>query len=105
MKCPKCKGYGIVGSAVPDILRGRGAIFSSNECEMCNGTGEVQTNEEWFCGLSTEEKAEFSMRVLKNCEWCLDGGSPQECPFNEFSEHCPAESKENMVKWLKEKHE
>ena len=58
-ECPKCKGYGIVGGAVPDILRGRGAIFSSNECDMCHGSGEVQmTNEEWFCTLSTEEKAE-----------------------------------------------
>ena len=61
------------------------------------------TNEEWFCSLSTEEKAEFLMRVFKNCAWCLDGGSPQECPFNEFLD-CPAESKENMMKWLKEKH-
>ena len=66
---------------------------------------DTTTNEEWFTRLSTEEKAEFAMRVFKNCTWCLDGGSPQECPFNEFSEHCPAESKENMVKWLKEKHE
>lgn len=92
MKCPECGGVGRIH-------------YGEEWCSACNGTGEVQTNEEWFCGLSTEEKAEFSMRVLKNCEWCLDGGSPQECPFNEFSEHCPAESKENMVKWLKEKHE
>ena len=64
----------------------------------------IQTNEEWFASLTTEEKAEFSMRVFKNCVWCLDGGNPQECPFNEFSEHCPAESKENMMKWLKQMH-
>lgn len=63
---------------------------------------EPMTNEEWFCSLSTEEKAEFSMRVFKNCAWCLDGSL---CPFNEFPEHCPTESKENMMKWLKEKHE
>lgn len=79
------------------------------KCPICGGTGDTvnnipPTNEQWFCSLSTEEKAEFSMRVFKNCTWCLDGGSPQECPFNEFSEHCPAESKENMMKWLKEKH-
>lgn len=59
-----------------------------------------QTNEEWFCSLSTEKKVEFSMRVFKNCTWCLDGGNPQECPFNAFLD-CPAESKENMMKWLK----
>lgn len=53
---------------------------------------------------SPEALAEFSMRVFKNCAWCLDGGSPEECPFNAFLD-CPAESKENMVKWLKEKRE
>ena len=67
-------------------------------------SGEPMTNEEWFTSMSTEEKAEFAMRVFKNCAWCLDGGSPNECPFNEFL-HCPAESKENMVKWLKEIHD
>ena len=66
--------------------------------------GEPMTNEEWFTSMSTEEKAEFAMRVFKICAWCLDGGSPNECPFNEFL-HCPAESKENMVKWLKEIHD
>lgn len=29
------------------------------------------TNEEWFSALPTEEKAEFSMRVFKNCAWCF----------------------------------
>ena len=59
-ECPKCKGYGIVGSAVPDILRGRGAIFSSNECDMCHGSGEVQmTNEEWLRSCTTEQLAEW----------------------------------------------
>lgn len=34
------------------------------KCDMCNGTGEVQmTNEEWFCGLSTDEKAEFLVMI------------------------------------------
>lgn len=34
------------------------------ECKKCHGTGivEPQTNEEWFCGLSTEEKARFITR-------------------------------------------
>ena len=59
-ECPKCNGYGIVGSAVPDILRGRGHIFSSIECPQCHGSGEVpMTNEEWLKSLSTKELAEF----------------------------------------------
>lgn len=76
-----------------------------DSCILFSRNSKPMTNEEWFCNLSTEEKAEFSMRVFLNCTWCLDGGNPKECPFNEFSEHCPAESKENMMKWLKEKHE
>ena len=65
-ECPKCKGYGIVGSAVPDILRGRGAIFSSNECDMCHGSGEVEmTNEEWIKSLDTEGLVDYLYEVHK----------------------------------------
>ena len=65
-ECPKCKGYGIVGSAVPDILRGRGAIFSSNECDMCHGSGEVpMTNEEWIKQANTEQLAEWMASVVQ----------------------------------------
>ena len=50
--CPKCKGEGEF--FWDDHCQG---MFM--ECDMCNGTGEVQmTNEEWFCTLPTEEKAE-----------------------------------------------
>ena len=92
--CPKCNGRGKI---LYDWL-------PNETCHKCNGTGYVDmTNEEWFVSLPTEEKAEFSMRVFKNCAWCLDGGSPKECPFNEFL-NCPAESKENMMKWLKQPH-
>ena len=100
MKCPICNGKGYVYNALGSF---------NEDCGHCQGTGKVRvegeplTNEEWFCQLSTEEKAEFSMRVFCNCSWCLDGGSPKECPFNEFL-NCPAESKENMMKWLKEMH-
>ena len=88
-ECPKCKGYGIVGSAVPDILRGRGAIFSSNECDMCHGSGEVEmTNEEWLKSMNTEQFAEA-------LAWIEDRGE------------LPTVRKENVKafeKWLKEKH-
>jgi len=52
--CPKCGGIGIV-----TLDSGKKA-----RCSFCHSSGEVpkektmQTNEEWFCGLSTEEKAE-----------------------------------------------
>lgn len=46
MKCLKCNGTGIDDDRLT--------------CYECGGTGEVeQTNEEWFCQLSTEEKATF----------------------------------------------
>lgn len=96
-ECPKCKGYGIVGSAVPDILSGRGAIFSSNECDMCHGSGEVSevemTNEEWFCSLSTEEKAKW---ITENITVYADDWVKSD---EKLLNHA------TWVEWLKEKHE
>ena len=60
MKCPKCNGTG-----KENILMGL-------NCDMCNGTGEVEaTNEEWFCSLSTEEKAKriINIAVNSNCDY------------------------------------
>lgn len=91
--CPKCKGYGIVGSAVPDILRGRGAIFSSNECDMCHGSGEVeQTNEEWMRSATFEELAGAIY------EWYSQG-------HIEGKVGKQLSSVTMVVEWLKEKHE
>ena len=103
-ECPKCKGYGIIGDAVPDILRGRGHIFSSNECDMCHGSGEVEmTNEDWFCGLSTEEKAKWMAKHMSFCEIC----EIQTCR----GDGCQRFDRGSMTEtdafreWLKEKHE
>ena len=55
MKCPNCDGKGVVH------VRNIHAI-----CGKCKGFGWIdepqkkpQTNEEWFCGLPTEEKAKW----------------------------------------------
>jgi hypothetical protein len=89
-ECPKCKGYGIVGSSVPDILRGRGHIFSSNECDMCHGSGEVpMTNEEWLKQANTEQLATFLAIVQYD-------GTDLTLKKNQV---------EKWVEWLKEKHE
>lgn len=47
MICPNCDGSGR-------------DMFES-ECRFCGGMGIVEplTNEEWFCELSTEDKARF----------------------------------------------
>ena len=98
-ECPKCKGYGIVGSAVPDILRGRGAIFSSNECDMCHGSGEVpMTNEEYLRSCTTEQLAEFIADVcygLLDDVWSNDGDTS--CDYRETE-------KNYWVEWLKQPH-
>ena len=55
MKCQLCDGKG-------EYMH---AIGGYRPCEHCNGTGKiVQTNEEWFCSLSTEEKAEHIKIIL-----------------------------------------
>ena len=47
MKCPECGGVGRIH-------------YGEEWCSACNGTGEVeQNNEEWFDTLSTEEKAKW----------------------------------------------
>ncbi len=61
------------------------------------------TNEEWFCSLSTEEKANFLLRIFGNCGWCRDGGNPKFCP-TDFENSCLFED-DGLVKWLKEKHD
>jgi hypothetical protein len=69
-KCPKCNGTGFVPTNVFGV---NGAI----KCDFCDGTGvfitnavEPITNEEWFCGLSTDEKTDkltdFSFWLVPN---------------------------------------
>ena len=64
MKCPICHGKGRIQdhkyNEEHDIEY---LVYCEKKCEYCNGTGEVneplQTNEEWFANLSTEEKATY----------------------------------------------
>ena len=58
MKCPECDGRGYLEELLPTKFMGRFTQYKAIECSVCHGKGEVQTNEEWFAGLSTEEKAE-----------------------------------------------
>lgn len=101
MKCTQCNGFGFI-----DNLEGDGLI-----CPKCNGTGEykpfdtdveldklyptIQTNEEWFCQLPTEEKAEwlieFAIRFIP-------------CELTVLSEKIKT-YKNNILEWLKEAHE
>ena len=104
MKCPNCNGTG--KRFVPtnkNAITGNGYTA---DCLFCNGTGEIEvTNEEWFCGLSTEEKAKWMFRLTYKCYWCgreyekTKKYNEKECPFQK----CLEDSK-GFKKWLKEKH-
>ena len=68
MKCPECDGTGKVQKWFYERT-GFGKcekVCGDVKCEWCNGTGELeQTNEEWFCSLPTEEKAEVLTHLEK----------------------------------------
>ena len=56
----------------------------------------VQTNEEWFCGLSTEDKAEAITDMIEECvEWNYG------IRMNEVRNKI---QRDYVVRWLKEKH-
>ena len=87
MECRYCKGTGTTNWCI------NGTFIT---CPACNGTGidvpdeeqeepQEQTNEEWFCTLSTEEKAEVLLRFYYQ-DVCMN-------------------TKQSVVEWLKEVHE
>ena len=62
-----------------------------------------QTNEEWFCGLSTEEKADWLDKVAENCCQICDETNKTICRSN-IAWGCKFESKQAWESWLKEVH-
>jgi len=76
-------------------------------CPDCHGTGTVRvegkpiTNEEWFCNLSTEEKAKFILKKFINGSLC------DICRWD-CRERCFVRSDEEEIKvvqeWLKAVH-
>ena len=84
MQCSKCNGMGIL----IDGMGGTAII-----CQKCNGSGKEQNNEEWFCDLSTEKKAEVIAEKIKHAQL-------QYVPtYGTFT------NSDWWEKWLKEKHE
>ena len=65
------------------------------ECKKCHGTGivEPQTNEEWFCGLSTKEKSEW---LSNRDEFIYDCGQRGFTP--------KIMDKDEWQEWLKQPH-
>ena len=102
MICPKCNGRGTVGYYDVDH-------FVDVECDRCHGSGEVSevemTEEEWFCNLSTEEKARFLHDIQFSCNTCtltsfrFYKSNIMKCPLQVSC------AKENgIVEWLKQPH-
>ena len=86
-KCKNCDGKGF------NLLMDRFGTMRKVGCAVCYGTGEVkksteQTNEEWFCCLSTKKKAEWFTEMAS---WIV--------AMNQSNE-----PKKEWNKWLKEKH-
>lgn len=88
MKCKHCNGTGATNWYV-------NRAFVT--CPYCGGTGEVdseQTNEEWFCQLPTEEKAEW---LIEFAIMCIP------CELTVLSKKIKT-YKNNILEWLKEAH-
>ena len=68
------------------------------DCRKCKGTGVIEnepmTNEEWFCGLETEEKAKWLSRHSQFMYGCGQMETTPKIMYEEDWEY-----------WLKEKHE
>jgi hypothetical protein len=77
-----------------------------DSCILFSRNSKPQTNEEWFCQLSTEEKAKFLFEHgVICCQFCKGDCieidyKTKECKYNVS----PTYSYTGIIKWLKEKH-
>ena len=100
LSCPQC-GF----PRIRDVGNG---VYQCDDCGTHFDKHEniVQTKEEWFCGLSTEEKAEFLWNythdLLTDWEHVNDPMFRQMPLKNVLGDNCT--KKEAWVKWLKEVH-
>ena len=99
MKCPRCDGNGKYKTIFGNIVI----------CDFCYGTGEIaysddnriepignkkpKTNEEWFCTLSTEEKARFFDKI------CYSAWGDINSRFRDMADYT------DWVEWLKQPHQ
>lgn len=63
-----------------------------------------QTNEAWFCSLSTEEKAEWLETIMRLSGTCEFIGGCFKCPLQPCGDIVDFE-RQIWLAWLKEKHE
>lgn len=89
MRCSDCKSRKYCDNA-DKVNYCAGYIFDDSK-------PQEQTNEEWFCGLSTEEKADLMSRMVgcSNCPIPKDGRSCMGTYSGCWHE---------IIKWLKQPH-
>lgn len=93
MKCKYCNGTGTIQKIIYEDWQKDEIVRSAVKCTRCNGNGEVQmTNEEWFCGLSTEEKAKAIVCLAHNASALA------------IEYHCADSDVEAICIWLKGVH-
>ena len=84
MKCPTCESC--------EYAQYCGATEIMRKCERHNKKVK-QTNEEWFCSLSTEEKAKFLVMIEMSAMHPVKRGSIDTKKFIE-----------DVTEWLKQPH-
>ena len=95
MKCPRCRGY---GRAIVLVKQKEGFYGTEQTvCPECNGKGIIeQTNEEWFCSLTTKEKAEWLYSAM------FENGFKEKIEDIAYMNMQAVE--DEIYCWLKEKH-
>lgn len=75
-------------------------------CEFdgeCENMVREMTNEEWFCKLSTEEKAKWIQYVICHCRHC-NADNAFLCQFYDKVGFVPCVG-DGLVEWLKQPHQ
>ena len=88
MKCPKCGGKG--KTTEYDGLR---KFWCDYKCEMCNGTGEVMTEQEYLQTCTTGQLAEWIVHLADDCTM------QHECDL--CNSWC---DEKRVMEWLKQPH-
>lgn len=103
MKCKACNGTGYVTACVYESDE-IGFVDKNYECAVCHGTGQIeQTNEEWFNGLSTEEKAKYIAKSM----YFYDMGMPMGEALRASIRHeqgLDRTLEDGVIEWLKQPH-
>ena len=97
LSCPQC-GF-------PKIRDVGNGLYQCDDCGTHFDKNEniVQTNEEWFCNLSTEEKAKIFHKIFMArtfCHICPAGGV---CDIGYKCKYHGGNTKD-FVEWLKQPH-